>query len=376
MLSSHISKAVLLAAALGGTLAPAGESAPGQEGTEPARSKESARPARRDPLRSLSQEITPALRVSIDRGFRYLKDNQMTSGSFAGSEGFTVAVNALVGLAFLAGGHTDKEGPYTETVRNCTRCLLGYQNEQGYFDDRESRMYGHGFATLYLAELHGMAGEQREEVRSALKKAVQVIELSQSSDGGWDYQPDVRFGGSGSRGESDTSITVCQAMALRAARNLGIQVQPAVVERARSYIRNAQNPDGGFCYRLSGAIRWGGGSQFPRSAAGVCILYSLAKTPEEYTSPEINRGYDYLLENYRGFSQFPYYGHYYCTQAMFQAGGAKWAEYFPYLRDRLIKTQKKDGSWSGGGMEVTSQTTAMALISLQLPFRFLPITER
>jgi hypothetical protein len=376
MLSSHIFKTALLSATLAGAVAAPGDPAPGSGGTEPSPPRENGTPARRDPLRSFSQEITPTLRLSIERGFNYLKQNQLASGSFAGSEGYTVAVNALVGLAFLAGGYTDKEGPYTETVRNCTQCLLSYQNEQGYFDDRESRMYGHGFATLYLAELHGMAGDQREKVRSALKRAVQVIELSQSSDGGWDYQPDSRFGGSGSRGESDTSITVCQAMALRAARNLGIQVQPAVVERARAYIRNAQNSDGGFCYRLSGAIRWGGGSQFPRSAAGVCILYSLAKTPEEYNSPQLNRGYDYLLENYRGFSQFPFYGQYYCTQAMFQAGGKKWAEYFPYLRDRLLKTQKKDGSWSGGGMEVTSQTTAMALISLQMPFRFLPITER
>src|SRR5262245_7124995 len=126
MLSSHISKAALLAAALAGAIAAAGEPAPGPEGTEPARSKESGRPARRDSLRSFPLEITPALRLSIDRGFDYLKRNQMTSGSFAGSEGFTVAVNALVGLAFLAGGYTDKEGPYTETVRLCTRCLLSY----------------------------------------------------------------------------------------------------------------------------------------------------------------------------------------------------------------------------------------------------------
>src|SRR5262245_26334653 len=149
---------LFLPLALMGALAAPGEPAQGSGGTEPGPARDQPR---RESPRLSSGEITPALRLSIERGFDYLKRNQLASGSFAGSDGFTVAVNALAGLAFLAGGYTDKEGPYTETVRLATRCLLSYQNEQGYFDDRESRMYGHGFATLYLAELHGMSGEHR-----------------------------------------------------------------------------------------------------------------------------------------------------------------------------------------------------------------------
>ncbi len=319
--------------------------------------------------RTAKAEITPQLRVAIDRGLDYLIRNQRETGSFANSEGFRVAVDALGGLAFLAGGFTDREGPYTEEVRRAIASLLSYQNDRGYFDDGQSRMYGHGFATLFFAELYGMTGDLNQTVRTALTNAIRLIERSQGADGGWDYQPES------SRG-SDTSITVCQTMALRAARNLGIYVDKGVVDRARDYIRNAQNPDGGFCYRIIGKQRVGWGSQFPRSAAGVCILYSLAKNGEEYSSTEMRNGWDYLLKNYTSFSQFPFYGDYYCAQAMFQAGGKYWAEYYPYMRDRLLKNQEKNGSWSSFGVEVKPQATAMALIALQVPFRLLPILER
>jgi hypothetical protein len=325
-------------------------------------------------------EITPQLRLAIDRGLAFLIKNQKPSGSFAGSESYPVAVDGLAVLAFLSGGNTLTVGPYTGPMRKGLKNLLSFQNQGGYFDDGESRMYGHGFATLCLAELYGMSPEEKDDLREALKRAVRVIELSQSPDGGWDYQPHDQFGGWRGRGESDTSITVCQAMAIRAARNLGIKVDGGVVERARTYIRKAQNADGGFCYRLSREGGWGFGSQFARSAAGVCILYSLA-TPEEYGSSELTRGYDYLLEHHRVFSPFQYYAHYYCAQAMFQAGGKYWGTYFPYLREWLLARQRADGSWAGGGvelapLEVSAQATAMALIALQVPFRFLPILER
>ena len=56
-------------------------------------------------------------------------------------------------------------------------------------------------------------------------------------------------------------------MALRAARNAGIQVDKAVIDRAVEYVRRSQNPDGGFRYMLNS-----GGSAFARSAAGLSAL--------------------------------------------------------------------------------------------------------
>ena len=322
----------------------------------------------------LVREMNAEVRLSVDRGFRYLLRNQTTSGTFAGSDGFPVAVDALAGLAFLAGGHTDEEGPYTEALRRALVNLLKYQEVSGFFNDSQSRMYGHGFATLFLAELYGMTSDRAGTVRSALKRAVKLIEASQSEDGGWDYLP-VQADFGAERRMSDTSVTVCQAMALRAARNLGIAVDTSVVDRARNYIRRAQNPDGSFSYRMLGDRRINLGNPFPRSAAGVCILNSMAR-PDDYSRSELRSAKDYLLKSYDSATMFQYYGRYYCVQAMFQAGGKYWAEYWPYVRKKLLGRQQADGSWSGEFGEVTPQATAMALIVLQGPLRFLPILER
>jgi hypothetical protein len=312
-------------------------------------------------------EITPQTRRAIMLGFSYLSGNMKTHGRFSDAEGFPVATEALGGLAFLAGGQTDEEGEYREIVRNAVANLLKMQDERGYFSDPKSRMYGHGFATLFFAELYGMTGDRTQTVRRALKNAVSLIERSQGHEGGWDYEPNP--------GGSDTSVTVCQAMALRAARNLGIEVDGRVIRKAQDYIRRAQNTDGGFCYRMMGTTQLGRVSQFPRSAAGVCILHALSSGKQE-DGARLQGGFDYLIKNYRGFNQFPYYADYYCAQALFQAGGRHWAEYYPYLREKLIGKQKRDGSWSGWGAEVTPQATAMALIALQVPSRYLPIVER
>ncbi len=323
--------------------------------------------------RAIRNEITPKLRLAVRRGMAQLLSRQKRTNSFA-SEDYAVATNALMGMALLAGGYSDKTGPgeYIAALKQNTSTILRYQKKNGYIDDGDSKMYGHGFATLYLAQLYGMSASPDTVIRKALERAIRLIERAQGKEGGWDYLP----AGSGvltnKNANGDTSITVCQTLALRAARNLGIAVDGAVIDSARKYIQRAQLGDGGFAYRIGrGAIK--DYSEFPRSAAGVCILYSLG----DYTSAKMRQGILYLEKNYRELNNFPHYAHYYCAQALFQVGGRSWKEYFNWVSEQLLKYQLKDGSWKPGLMERSSSVrTAMALIVLQLPYRFLPIHER
>jgi hypothetical protein len=309
--------------------------------------------------------------MAAARGFDFLIRQQSPGGDFDAE--VPVAVNALVGLSFLASGTTEDMGPaaHCAALRKCTDALLRHQDRNGYFSDGVSRMYGHGFATLFLAQVYG-TGVRRPEIRSALKQALRVIEMSQSRDGGWDYTPRSATP-AGEEIFGDTSITVCQTMALRAAQNLGIAVDETVVSRARRYIEVAQNKDGGFRYRPQLRRYAAVESAFPRSAAGVCILYSLG----DYQSESIKKGFEYLDRNYRSrLTSYPYYGHYYCAQAMFQAGGRHWKAYFPWVRNHLLEAQRADGSWKPSREENRMQCTAMALIVLHVPYRYLPILER
>ena len=103
-------------------------------------------------------------------------------------------------------------------------------------------MYGHGFATLFLAECYGMS--PRPELREKLDKAVKLIVNTQNKEGGWRYQPQ--------REDADISVTVCQVMALRAARNAGLYVPKETIDRSIDYVKRSQNADGGFMYMLQG----------------------------------------------------------------------------------------------------------------------------
>ena len=69
-----------------------------------------------------------------------------------------------------------------------------------------------------------------------------------------------------------------------------------------------------------------------------------------------------------------FYGHYYAVQAMWIAGGERWQQWYPAVRDELIDQQQKNGSWMSSN--TPEYATAMALIVLQLPENYLPIFQR
>ena len=75
-------------------------------------------------------------------------------------------------------------------------------------------MYGHGVATIALGELYGQT--KSPIIRAKLEKTIKLIIASQNSQGGWRYRPVVR--------DADISVTVLQVVALRAAKNAGIDV--------------------------------------------------------------------------------------------------------------------------------------------------------
>src|SRR5436190_16337667 len=104
---------------------------------------------------------------------------------------------------------------------------------------------------------------QDEAVKEKLTRAVRLIEKVQNPQGGWRYQP-VPF-------DADISVTICQVMGLRAARDAGIKVDKATIDKAIEYVKACRNPDGGFSYMANQG--GGGGSGFARSAAGVSSLF-------------------------------------------------------------------------------------------------------
>ena len=308
-------------------------------------------------------EITPELRASAGKGLAYLARAQAEDGSYGyDSYGKHVGITSLACLAFMSDGHMPGRGIYGPNVEKGLDFVLRHVEETGLIagDTSHGPMYGHGFATLFLGEIYGMTGDSR--LREALVKAVRLIVTTQNEAGGWRYHAIPV--------DADISVTICQIMALRSARNAGISVPKTTIDRAVVYVRNCQNPaDGGFHYMLNS-----NGSAFPRSAAGVASLYYAGV----YEDNALQRGLDYLIRNRteirRGKGHY-YYGQYYAVQAMFLAGGRYWQQWFPDVRQHLIATQQSDGRWAAKN-HGDQYATAMSLIILQMPNRFLPIFQR
>ncbi|HEV3024901.1 MAG TPA: prenyltransferase/squalene oxidase repeat-containing protein [Pirellulales bacterium] len=317
-----------------------------------------------DPEQTAVELINFAAQRAIDRGLEFLAKAQHADGAFgSGGYGRDVAVCGLAGMAFMSGGSTPGRGPYGAQVGRCVDFILENAQDDGFIHvpgtSSHGPMYGHGFATLFLAEAYGMT--MRGDVREKLSKAVGLIVDTQSDEGGWRYQPVRR--------EADLSVTVCQVMALRAARNAGLYVPHQTIDRSVEYVKRSQNADGGFMYMLQG-----GQSAFPRSAAGIVALYCAGI----YEGPEIEQGLTYLKQSLPqgGFNREShyFYGHYYAAQAMWHAGGQRWQSWYPAIRDELLARQRDDGAW----MDSICQEygTAMATIILQMPNNYLPIFQR
>lgn len=308
-------------------------------------------------------EVTPEVRAAVDRGMAWLATQQRADGSFGSHShyGRHVAITALAGMGFLSSGSQPDRGPYAYVLDGCINFILASSGPNGLLstDNSHGPMYGHGFATLFLAEIYGTTDDSR--VGEALRKAVHLIVECQNAEGGWRYQPVPD--------DADLSVTVCEVMALRAARNVGIYVPKATIERAIQYIRRSQNADGGFRYMLNT-----GGSAFARSAAGVAALQYAGI----YEGGELERALQYVRQHLPGRDDDSvghfFYGHYYAVQAMFLAGGDSWSQWWPAIRDDLVKRQLPNGAWEGQAGD--EYGTAMALIILQVPQRWLPIFQR
>lgn len=346
-----------------------------------------------DPRTSTGVSITREQEEATAKALAWLARDQNEDGSWTAGVGFKlnngyrttrdgqghVGVTALAGMAFLAGGHLPGRGEYGDNLDRAIEFVLSCVDNDGYITRADTRMYSHAFATLFLAEACGMT--HREDLRKKLQKSVDFIVKAQNDEGGWRYEPFAQ--------DSDMSIVVCQCLALRAARNIGIRVPKSTVDAAVRYvIASANNGEArrfpGDRQAMPGTFRYQpqthARTAFPLTAAGVTALNGLGI----YSDDLIDLGIDYLNSTFHGFNQdygdrghyFFWYGHYYAVQAMYTRGGSDWVNYFTQLRSFLLRRQRSDGSWENSSGPGEAFSTAMGCLILEIPYDFLPIFHR
>ncbi len=331
---------------------------------------------------------------SIERALQFLARRQHKDGSwtdrvgrkvhmaYRGTEAPHVGVTGLAGIAFLSHGALPGEGSsgyverdgrrvyYCDVIERALEFVMSQVSEDnGFVTAHGSRMYSHAFATLFLAEAYGV-GSYRESrrVKRSLKNTIRLIVNAQTAQGGWRYRPGAQ--------DEDMSITVCQVMALRAARNAGIEVPRQTIERAVNYVkRSFVDGVGAFTYQLGLEYRGVASRWTPAlTAAGVTTLYGAG----EYDAYQIRDGLRFIWKDrpsrFEAKNRFDYYYfQYYAVQAAFQRGGDYWRRWYDYIRRDLLALQEADGRWTD--LVGPNYATAMAAIILQFPNQYLPITE-
>ena len=267
---------------------------------------------------ALPPGLDAATQAAIDRGLEWLARNQAADGSWRNAGGYgsyPAAMTGLAGMALLASGSTPTRGRHYDNVRRAVGFLRKHADAAtGVISvpSEEGRsMYGHGFATLFLASVYGMEEDAREQERQkrVLDKAVQLIAGAQSAAGGWIYTPDAS--------SDEGSVTVTQIQALRACRMAGIVVDKRTVDRAVDYIKRCQNPDGGIRYSLGS----GGDSRPPITAAGVAVLYNAGIYDDQ---PFVEKAVQYCMKQVQvsvDNTGHHFYTHLYWSQALYQRGG-------------------------------------------------------
>lgn len=344
--------------------------------------------------------------VAVGRAVGYLIRQQQPDGSIANDRRNATAMTSLSVLAMAGVGHLPTHPtPEGRAMSRALEFVLreDRQDRAGYFGGEDgSRMYGHGITMLMLAELYGMGVDDEQDalIHRRLEAAVElalraqnVRNKSRQHDGGWRYTP--------SSSDSDLSVTVWLLMALRSAKNAGLDVPDSAIERAVGYLKRS------FSY-IRGQDGLGGFTYLPNQTASQRLvspnsmgLLSM-QVVGEYDSEMVHA----TARTLRQFgpdwqTNWLFYSIYYYSQGMYQyaegmrqagkkAEGDTWAsESFAVVRDLLLQHQELEGnprsnphygSWeSPTGMERGAgrvYSTAMGVLSLSVKYHFLPIYQR
>lgn len=329
--------------------------------------------------------------AALLRGLAWLAAQQeaQRDGSFPRSGGdkhVPVALAALGALAFMSDGSQPERGPYGEHVAQAIDYLVAHADmnvaseTRGYISsegDALSRMHGHGYATIALAQAFTLSPKSArgQRIREVLAAATKLIETSQGLEGGWYYSPSSTV-------EHENSVTVVLLQALRAARNVGIDVDSARIAHAVEYIGRCQAENGSFQYTLHTDE-----TTLALTAAGITTLNAAGR----YSGPEVERAMTSLwqqiglreqaLERRSRFAidnrpPFPDYERLYVALALWTQPDKRMFErwYGPAV-EALIADQRSDGSWFDQQFGAC-YATAMGCIFLALPQELLPLFER
>ena len=306
-------------------------------------------------------------KAAIKKGLDWIAKQQSRSGGWP-DKTYPVAITALAGTALISSGSTTTQGPYAKQIRLAVDYLLSKARTNGLFGDpkRDNRYtYGHGFSMLFLSQVLGEEEDvdRRSELIEALKRAVTFSVSAQTKAGGWGYVS------SKSSSFDEGSTTITQVQGLRGCRNAGLAVPKEAIDKAKKYIYDCQNGDGGISYSFQSR----GSSRPAITAAALAALYNAG----DYESDKIPPMWDYCKARLHKLnaSGHWHYTYLYYSQVVYRQGATEWEPFRDKIYKRLVNEQNASGGWKRSAVSEL-YSAAINLIILQLDNGYLPIFQR
>ena len=326
--------------------------------------------------------------AAVENGLRWIVNHQLSDGSWAfrhhrskcdgrcGDEGKLDAPTAATGLALmslLGAGYTHQAGPYQSEVLAGLDYLnheIRYLTYGGSLGGSGSQpMYAHAIATIALAEALAMTKD--EEYRKAVEEAYRYIVTAQHRRGGWKYRP---------QSPGDMSVTGWMLMAMKACENAGVEPDQKSRQLAREFVDSLAFADGvryGYEHSGNGDVKPAERTRKPSCTAIGNLMQMYFGREQEH--PALGSACQFLADAKSSDSDV--YFNYYATLVMHQARAPQWKLWNQTVRDRLVRSQQKNGHEAGswffpdlhGNVGGRLYTTAMAVMTLEVYYRFMPL---
>ena len=302
---------------------------------------------------------------SIARGVDYLRKSQNGRGGWQEHGGQSCGLSALCTLAMANAGVSPDDPDFVEAMRYLRK-----------FEPRQT----YSIALQTLVFCHVGAVQDLPRIRQNVNRLISDQKPPESRwPGAWGYDKD--------RGNGDPSNAQFAILALGAATERGVNVDPKVFEAATKYWKDTQLPQGGWSYsfnanRASGSMTCAGIGSLIICADSLSDLHEglgNANQPECCQEDErdraIERGLEYLgqklsLQANPGSELKSYYYYLYAVERVGRLSGRRILGNRDWYREgaeRLVSLQDHfEGYWQGGGPIESNRdiATSFALLFL------------
>jgi len=324
------------------------------------------------------------LEKSIQRGIGFLLKDQNQDGSwgtahktkdlniFAPVPGahhaFRSGVTALCVAALIETGVTTTNAEAREALERGEAWLL-----KNLPDLRRAEtitlynVWGHAYGIQALVDMYRRESsdeKRKEQIKECILTQIDRLERYESVDGGWGYY-DFRVGAQRPATDSTSFVTATVLIALRKAKEIGVEVPEDIVNRGIASVNRQRKPDHTYLYgehmryRPMVPINRPGGSLGRSQACNLALRLWGDKT---ITDTVMTNWLDRLVARNEWLSfgrkrpvpheswfqvagYFFYYGHYYAALCVEELGGEQTARYRDQLAAIIVPLQEKDGSW-------------------------------